>query len=282
MVERSRQAQFLRRVHNRPALRRKSSFVVFLQLSFVSSGLAVGGTIGYLANDYLVAHRTFELARLDLEATPEALRARVSEALAPAFGIDLLSVDIEALRERLERIPEVRSASVRRLLPDGIAVEVQPHDSWGRLRTRDGLFLVARNGIILGAADDTHADLPELRVDAELLPLLDARRRLPGDQPAFEHFGDAVRIVDWLAGEGVGQFGTVAGFRLDHRGVILVPADGSAPLLLGGAANLAEKAGRVRALEAHEVPPGTSLVDLRYRDMVVVRDLETVASGRQE
>lgn len=282
MVERSRQSQFLRRVHNRPALRRKSNFVVFLQLSLVSSGLAVGGVLGYLLNDYLVTHRTFDLARLDLEATPEPLRERVREALAPAFGTDLLGADMAELRERVERIPEVRSASVRRLLPDGIAVEVQPHASWGRLRTSDGHFLVARNGIILGAADATHAGLPELRVDAELLPLLDDRRLLPGDHDVFAHFGDAVRIVDWLAGEGVGQFGTVAGFRLDHRGVIVVPADGSAPLLVGGAANLAEKAGRVRALRARETPPGTSLVDLRYRDMVVVRDLETVASRRQE
>jgi hypothetical protein len=121
-----------------------------------------------------------------------------------------------------------------------------------------------------------------LRVDAELLPLLGADRRLPIEHDPFSGFGDAVRIVDWIAGEGVGQFGTVAGFRLDHRGVIVVPADGSAPLLVGGAANLAEKAGRVRALKARETPPDSSLVDLRYRDMVVVRDLAPVTAGRQE
>ena len=282
MVDRSRSPHFLRRVQNRPALRRKSSLVVFLQLSLVSSGLAVGGAIGYLANDYLVRHQTFRLAHLQLDETPAGLRTLVEDALRPAFGADLLTADMAAFQRRIERIPEVRTAAVRRLLPDGLAVTVEAHPAWGRLRTSDGHFLLARNGIILGAASDADSTLPELQIDLELLPVLDASRELPIELAGLNMFGDAVRIVDWLAGEGAGQFGRVAGFRLDHRGVIVVPADGSAPVLLGGSANLAEKAERVRALRAREEPPTTSLVDLRYRDMVVVRDLAQVASGRQE
>jgi len=282
MVDRSRSPQFLRRVQNRPALRRKSSLVVFLQLSLVSSGLAVGGGIGYLANDYLVRHQTFRLAYLQLDETPAELRAQVEAAIRPAFGADLLTADMTAFRRRIERIPEVRSAAVRRLLPDGLAVAVEAHPAWGRLHAGDGQFLVARNGIILGAASDADSAMPELQTDLELLPALDASRRIPAHLPGMDMFGDAVRIADWMAGEGAGEFGRVARFRLDHRGVIVVPADGSAPILVGGAANLAEKAGRVRALRARDEPPTTSLVDLRYRDMVVVRDLAQVASGRQE
>lgn len=282
MVDRSRSPQFLRRVQNRPALRRKNSLAVFLQLSLVSSGLAVGGGIGYLVNDYLVRNQTFQLAHLQLDETPPELRTLVEAALRPAFGVDLLTADMTTFRRRVEGIPEVRSAAVRRLLPDGLAVAVEAHPAWGRLRTLDGHFLVARNGIILGAASDADSTLPELQADVELLPALDASRQLPAHLPGVNMFGDAVRIADWMAGEGAGQFGGVTGFRLDHRGVIMVPADGSAPILLGGAANLAEKAGRVRALRAREEPPTTSLVDLRYRDMVVVRDLAQVASGRQE
>lgn len=275
---RGRSPQFMRRFVNRPALRRRSSFAVFVQLLLVASGLGVGGALAYVGHRYVMEGSTFRLRSLELATTPEPLRERVRAALQPAFGVNLLVADLNALRRRVERIPEVREVTLRRVLPDTLEVGVVGREPWARLHAADGDYLMSREAIVLGPAGVAGGDLVQLRMEAALLPLLDASRRLPASLPAAATLPDATRIADWLADAGRDAFGSIAGLHLDARGVALVPTHGPALVLLGTAADLREKADRYRSLLSTDPPPPTALVDLRYRDMVVVRDLASTTA----
>lgn len=277
---RGRSPQFMRRVVNRPALRRRSSFAVFLQLLLVASGLGVGGTIAFFGHRFLMEGPAFRLRELSLEATPEPLRERVRSVLQPAFGVNLLVADLSILRRRVERIPEVHEATLRRVLPDTLEVAVVGRAPWAVLHTQDGAYLLSREAIVLGRADGTERALVQLQMAVELHPALDASRRLPESLPGAEMFADAVRIAEWLAGAGEDAFGPVSRLQLDSRGVGLVLAGGPALVLLGTSADLREKAQRHRSLMIADPPPPTALVDLRYRDMVVVRDLALPSSDQ--
>ncbi len=73
----------------------------------------------------LTNSRLFELHRVTVsDASPE-LRGEIEETVRRAVGqTRLMSVDLDALKKKIEVIPRVRSAIVSRMLPDGIFVRV--------------------------------------------------------------------------------------------------------------------------------------------------------------
>ncbi len=268
-TSRPRQPQFMRRVQNRPALRRKGSLVVLAQLLLVASGVAVGGGIAYWAHDYIMNNSTFRLRRLLLDGVPEGLHVTVRQELASADNANLLLTDLGPLQARLRQVPQIRAATLRLVLPDAVEVYVELRAPWGRLQTLDGVFLISSDGVVLREAGVDDSELPRLRLQVDLASTLDARRRLPEKAPGARWLPAAVRIVDWMR--------TVAPRDLD-RAELLLAEEGVFTLmdgwkiLLGDDARLDAKAANLRAVLAGSPPAPGSVVDLRFRDMVVVRD----------
>jgi cell division protein FtsQ len=68
--------------------------------------------IGFVVRDVFVVGRS---------STP---KATLLNALAVERGTPILSVDLEAARKRIQMLPWIRHASVRRVLPDAVIVEI--------------------------------------------------------------------------------------------------------------------------------------------------------------
>lgn len=279
---RGRSPQFLRRVHNRPAIRRRSNLAVFLQLLLVTSGLAVGGGLAWGVYHWVHHNETFRLRRLMLEQVPTDLQAVVRTRLDRARNANLLLLDVGSLQARLESIPQVQTARIRRVLPDAVEVEVVPRSPWGVLDAEDVRVLVSRDGTVLGPAHGAQDSLPRLVLAAPIGDRLDDRSRLPQGVTGVAAFDDAVRTQEWLAAHAPFAFGRVGYYRLDAIGVVLVLADHPWEIGLGDSADLQAKVDDLRALLVEDPPQGPSFVDLRYRDMVVVRDLEAPPSSDRE
>jgi POTRA domain, FtsQ-type len=78
--------------------------------------------VGYNA---LAGSRLFDLHYVSVSQASPAVQGEIEQAVRRAVGqTKLLDVNLSALKEKIEKIPQVRSASVARLLPDGVAVEV--------------------------------------------------------------------------------------------------------------------------------------------------------------
>lgn len=280
---RARPAQFVRRVHNRPALRRRCDLVVFGQLILVVSGLGLGGAIGYLSHDYLTRHRAFNLQRVLVDSVPIDLREPILERMASAENANLLTIDLEPLQRSIEEIPQVERAHLRRQLPDAVEIRVELREPWAIIHAQDGHFLVSADGIVLTGDYGPHDALLDLRLDAELGPALDASRRLPRTLPVAVAFEDVVRIARWLEDRRPEAFGPIKYYRLCAEGVIAVPRNTPWELLIGNAEHLDDKTANLEALLAHSPPEPGTRVDLRYRDMVVLQgDLRAAAAAAQE
>ncbi len=269
-----RAPQFLRSVHNRPALRRRSNLAIFGQLMLVASGIAFGGGLAYSGYGYAASSDRFVLRELAVDAVPERIRNTVRQQLEPALGRNLLTLDLDPLRARVESIPQVRTARVRRLLPETLEVEVSLRGPWGRLHAPDGAWLVSKGGVLLGPDPQSDPSLPRLRMTTAVRPALDATRKVPRQSPGGAFFDDAVVIVDWLRQTRRDLFGQVAYVRLEPTGVVLVLAGPLRMLQVGDASRLQTKFDNLHALTTRRSLPNRAVVDLRHRDMVVVRAAE--------
>ena len=114
------------------------------------------------------------------EATPE-----IQRALAVRAGQPITSLDLNAMKARVEQVGWVKSARVVRLLPDTLMVDVVEHDRLAVWQTRGQVFVIDGNGKAISGADPgRYPDLPLVvgagadAAAAAILPLLAERPRL--------------------------------------------------------------------------------------------------------
>jgi cell division protein FtsQ len=148
-----------------------------------AKALALTATAGLTVNDVVVQGR----GRTDGDA--------ILAALGAARGTPMLAISPAAAKARLEALPWIRSASVERLLPDTLYVQVverQPLALWQR---KGKLDLIDRDGAVVA--------VPSLDEFAELIVLVgdDAPKAAPAllemlsSEPTLKsHVSAAVRM----------------------------------------------------------------------------------------
>ena len=282
MVKAGRPPEFLRRVHNRPVVRRRGRILVLLQLLSVPAGVALGGLLAYAAEHAIRETDLFRLREVRLEEVPGALRPTVRQRLAPLLGRNLLTTDLRPWREGLEELPLVRRAHLRRLLPHALHVRVEPPSPWGVIDADDGPFLVTAEGVLLGAAGDDARDLPHLRVPG--LQLAPAREGAPvaAVAPPAGGMAAAVRLFAWLRAHAAALPGPAERVTLSADGLRVRLAQPPLTVVVGDATRLDEQADAL-AIWLEAGPPAAAAVDLRFRGMVVVRDpsADALAAARE-
>lgn len=82
-------------------------------------------------------------------------------AIATERGADLLSLDLVAMRERIEAVSWVKTAAIERHLPDRLHVVIEERAPAARWQQKDGsMILLDAAGVRLGAAEASHRALP--------------------------------------------------------------------------------------------------------------------------
>ena len=131
------------------------------------AGLSGGGHLDDLRARYGEPHHALACAvGLGVETVTLSGIAQMTEAeVLDAAGIvpktSLAFLSVAETRERLERVPLIKSASVRKLFPNELVVtlvEREPHAVW---QLNGELFVVAADGTVIDGMRDGHfADLP--------------------------------------------------------------------------------------------------------------------------
>lgn len=125
----------------------------------------------------------FASENLVINGAVRTSRAEILEACAISPGGPILELDVHAARERLEALPWVRQASVRRRLPDTLVVDVQEHAPLAIWLRPEGSEIVSPTGASIRTHDmRAYADLPRLvGADAPRLagPVLRALQQTP-------------------------------------------------------------------------------------------------------
>jgi cell division protein FtsQ len=239
----------------------------FAVVAFV--GLSEGGHLDDTYRSYGQPHHALaRLGGLGLEQVTISGIAQLREAEVLAAGglgplVSLPFLSATEIRERLERVPLVKTASVRKLYPNELVVtltEREPHAIW----QLDGeLHVTAADGTVLGPIeDDRFVHLPlvvgeEANVrTGEYLALLDAAGPLKNRIRA----GTLVSGRRWT-------------LKMDNGMDVRLPEHGAADALA-----------RLMKLEREQkiLEKDVLAIDLRMPDRIVVRLTEEAAGARTE
>ncbi|MGI8573808.1 MAG: cell division protein FtsQ/DivIB [Egibacteraceae bacterium] len=149
----------------------------------------------------------FSVTTVQVEGLAASQRQVVREALGIRRGENALTVDLEAATTRVERLPWVAAADVRRLPPAGVIVTVARRRPAVTLRLRDAAWKLDAHGVVMAGgrgkglptvfAPDADAPPPGEPVShAGVRQALGVYRRLSGPQRADITRYDARRPRD--------------------------------------------------------------------------------------
>ena len=266
---------FMRRVKNRPALRHRGYVHAMIRPIVAVAllcGLGFGAHYGY---QRALTSPALSIQSVRLHQVPNMLIEPVRARLKPAYGENLLALDLVALRASIEELPAVRTAGVRRVLPDGLVVSVEARQPKVRVSGERNEYVIDREGVVLDTYDQRAATLPEIRlVDGGSLEAAPGRR-LTADPRHGAALLSAMAVVDWLAGAGDEIGEPVNHIRVGGAGIVLVAAPGRLEIVVGDERRMAAKMTAVRSLLRANRPTEPSTIDARYTDILVVRALDS-------
>lgn len=154
-------------------------FSVILSLYLWRSGqvsLWINSAENKVENSLVDAGLTVERVIIEGELhTPEA---EIYEASAVTIGEPLLATDINAIKDQVEQLTWVKTATITRRLPDGVLINVQEHMPSALWQLDNKLWVLSDEGVrITDMGLETFADLPMISgtgADQELESLLNA------------------------------------------------------------------------------------------------------------
>lgn len=225
-----------------------------LLLLFLATGMG-GVMMGQRINELvgtLTAEAGLSIQQIRLSGQSETSEIDVLRALALPEGASLVTFDLEPARQRVEALPWVGEAKLRKLYPDTLEVIVSERSAFALWRAQSDVAIIDRQGEpIVPLVDADFAGLPLLvgananRRAAEMVDLLGA----------FPQFKPRVRAAVLVA----------------NRRWTLVLENGTEILLPESDPRAALR--RLAKFEADNALLGRDLkgVDLRLADRVVVR-----------
>jgi cell division protein FtsQ len=244
-----------------------------LTLAFFSAvigyGLWQGGHIdGFIRAHGEPHHALARAVGLSLDQVTISGISQIGEnEVLAAAGLDvkvsLAFLDVNDLRERLERVPMIKSATVRKLYPNELVITLTEREAHAIWQNNGELFVIASDGTVIDLMqDERYLDLPFVVGEGanarskDYLALLEAAGPLKGRIRA----GTLVAGRRWT-------------LKMDNGMDVRLPESGAADAL----ARLVRLEHEQKILEKDVLA-----VDLRMADRVVVRLTEEAALARAE
>lgn len=146
---------------------------------------------------YVAANAGFGVDAIRIEGLRDTREGDVLDYLAVTPTTSVLGFDIDAARNRVLALPWVKEASVRRVYPNQLMVEIEEHAPFARMLQRGRVHLVTVEGEeITDEITDVHAGLPLVVGEGApgeataFFAHLAARPHVLGSVVALERVGD--------------------------------------------------------------------------------------------
>jgi cell division septal protein FtsQ len=119
------------------------------------------GALGFLGYQTVTASDFFHVAKIEVRGTDRASSGdvrRLVEMQTEKSGV--WNADLPGIKEKLERLPWVKSVAVSRVLPNGIRVHVFERVPHALVKTADGTVLVDAEGAVIAPAREKEPEFP--------------------------------------------------------------------------------------------------------------------------
>lgn len=149
--------------------------------SAVSATVCAVASVAYAGVHFLLYSPSVQLASLDqiqINGNHYVAGAAITEKFAGDLGKSVVRIPLDERRAALEAIPWVQQASVQRVLPGVIRVDLVERTPVAFLRTGTDLALLDLNGVILERPADGDFAFPVISGLAESMPLADRAARM--------------------------------------------------------------------------------------------------------
>jgi cell division protein FtsQ len=144
----------------------------------------IGASIGH-GLDGMTAGMGLKLDKVYIEGESPEATAAIQRAVQLNAGQAMTSIDLNAVRERVEAVGWVKSARVVRLLPNTLIIDVTEHDRLAVWQVAGQAWVIDGHGKVIPGADaGRYPNLPLVvgkgaeQAAAEVLPLIAQRPRL--------------------------------------------------------------------------------------------------------
>ncbi len=108
--------------------------------------LAVLGTGVWLGYRFVTTSQRFAIAEIEIHGTSHLSSAEVRAALPVRVGENIFTSDLGDIERALHANPWIRTASVRRMLPDTIVIELREHVAAAAVQLGVDLYLIDDGG----------------------------------------------------------------------------------------------------------------------------------------
>lgn len=144
----------------------------------------IGASIGH-GLDGMTAGMGLKLDKVYIEGESPEATAAIQRAVQLNAGQAMTSIDLNAVRERVEAVGWVKSARIVRLLPNTLIIDVTEHDRLAVWQVAGQAWVIDGHGKVIPGADaGRYPNLPLVvgkgaeQAAAEVLPLIAQRPRL--------------------------------------------------------------------------------------------------------
>jgi cell division protein FtsQ len=249
----------------------KMGILKFLKLSGLTMLLVAAGWGGHAVWRHLRTAPRFEATRIVPRGMKHLTEGQIAAAALPVVdeGVNVFALDLEAIRMRVEALTWVRHAVVARVLPNQVSVKVIEREPIGLARVGGEIRQFDAEGVILDAPGP--GDIGDLD-----FPVLDELR--PGDPEGNRRrAGIYKKTFDaLLTAKGLSEI------RIDDaRGDVLVVPNFDLILVNLGTEDLLGRWNSFVKLRSaiRQLYPDAAMVDLRFRNQVIVRMTAGGAAG---
>ncbi len=175
----------------RGALRQRRRRMFFVGLRLVVLFVLVAG-LGHAFSQYMKESPRFTVKRIQVEGAHALDLETIRRAADIKESDNLWRASAEDIRRRIEAIPYVKHAEVRRMLPDTVIIRIEERQAAATLLVNNRAFEVDENGLVL-----RELDWKAEPVGALITGIPDMGPIEPGDR--VEHPAFAAAMATWRA-----------------------------------------------------------------------------------
>jgi len=266
---------YLRGRLNRSVRRARFRKLAFRWSLVLSAHVVLAAGLGWSGARMIRALETsprFGLQRIQVVGARMSPRDEIARDLESLRGQNVLSLDLRAVAARVEAHRWVLRASVKRLLPRGLRIELTERTPMALARVDGSVRVVDETGAEIGLAD------PGAGLD---LPVLKGLDRLQGEplRRALARGADVLRRLRRAQPEWAGEISEIRLARADR---IEIVTSGAGPRVWLDPEEVERNLGAYLALRAELDSRVTAVdyVDLRWKDRISVKPLNETSLNR--
>jgi cell division protein FtsQ len=241
----------------------------------VATFIVVVACLAAAAAWYVRGSSRFDLSGSDsviLTGNHFVSQADIANAIGAGAEPNLFRLSLDGARREVELIPWVQSASLRRVFPNQLQVEVTERTPVAYVNTGHGLKLVDRDGVLLEKPADAAFDFPVVTGVDSSMSAADRKARLALFDQFEQELKSQVGGAGWLVSEvDLSDDGDLKALLVQGRETILVHF---------GNRDFGERFGTFLALlpQIQSATANVDSVDLRYRGQAVISPKAPVAT----